>query len=322
MSLSTTGRGRIDGELCAVCSNHSPALDISCTCLEQASCRTGGAREITAEVNGSGFSPRLREAVSYRDALLDRLGKRNDSGARRGVIGTGTTVLRRKLSGYAQLTCEDAALLGLLEGNWRFVPARRRSIIERSTASHSWLICDGWVYSYEVLASGGRQVMGFHLPGDLIGGNARGDGFFYAAATDCVLREFDRSILMKLRRCETILPDALQWSDAREQAILQQRLISIGRRSAISRVAHLLLELGSRLKLVGLADHHGYKCPLSQELLGDALGLTKIHVNRMLRELRELGCLTFSGGYVSFGDVARLTDVAEYDLAYLGASLA
>ena len=58
-------------------------------------------------------------------------------------------------------------------------------------------------------------------------------------------------------------------------------------------------------------------CPLSQELLGDALGLTKIHVNRMLRKLRELGCLTFSGGYVSFSDVARLTDVAECDLAYL-----
>ena len=186
--------------------------------------------------------------------MLDRIGKRYDNEARcRGLAKTGTFVLRQKLSGYAPLTSEDATLLGMLEGKRRFVPARESSIVERSTANQSWSICDGWVYSYEVLASGGRQVMGFHLPGDLIGGsNARGDGFFYAAATDCVLREFDRSLLMKLRRSETILPDALQWSDAREQAILEQRLISIGRRSGISRVAHLLLELGGRLKLVGL----------------------------------------------------------------------
>jgi CRP-like cAMP-binding protein len=132
-----------------------------------------------------------------------------------------------------------------------------------------------------------------------------------------VLCEFDRAMVMKLRRSETMLPDALNWCDAREEAILQQHLISVGRRSAIARVAHLLLELGARLKLVGLADDTGYKCPLSQELLGDALGLTKIHINRMLRELRELGCLTFRNGRVSFGDLAKLTELAEYDPAYL-----
>jgi CRP-like cAMP-binding protein len=165
-------------------------------------------------------------------------------------------------------------------------------------------------------------VVGFHLPGDLIGADGRGgdSGFTYTAVTDCVACEFDRAMAMKLRRSETVLPDALQWSDAREAAILQQHLISIGRRSAIARVAHLLLELGARLKLVGLADDDGYRCPLSQELLGDALGLTKIHVNRMLRELRELGCLTFRNGRVTFGDMAKLVDLAEYDPAYLDIS--
>jgi biotin operon repressor len=138
--------------------------------------------------------------------------------------------------------------------------------------------------------------------------------------TDCVVCEFDRAMAMKLRRSETVLPDALRWSDAREAAIVQQHLISIGRRSAIARVAHLLLELGARLKLVGLAEDDGYRCPLSQELLGDALGLTKIHVNRMLRELRELGCLTFRNGRVTFGDMARLIDLADYDPAYLDAA--
>ncbi|MFW6077120.1 MAG: Crp/Fnr family transcriptional regulator, partial [Hyphomicrobiales bacterium] len=229
-------------------------------------------------------------------------------------------VLRRKLGGYATLTREDAALLGLMEKKRRFVPARQRLNIGGTAANRSWLIGNGWVYSYKALANGERQVVGFHLPGDLIGADGRGGdtaGASYAAVTDCVLCQFDRGMVMKLRRSETVLPDALQWSDAREEAILQQHLISIGRRSAIARVAHLLLELGARLKLVGLADDDGYKCPLSQELLGDALGLTKIHVNRMLRELRELGCLTFRNGRVTYGDMARLVDLAEYDPAYL-----
>jgi CRP-like cAMP-binding protein len=170
------------------------------------------------------------------------------------------------------------------------------------------------------LSNGERQVVGFYLPGDLIGAHGRGGdaaGCSYAAVTDCVICEFDRGMVTKLRRSETMLPDALQWSDAREEAILLQHLISVGRRSAIARVAHLLLELGARLTLVGLADAHGYKCPLSQELLADALGLTKIHVNRMLRTLREIGCLTFRDGYVSFGDMAKLTELAEYDPGYL-----
>jgi PAS domain S-box-containing protein len=285
---------------------------------------TCAAREIAVERGGAGAPSKLRQAISDRDALLDRIGARNgarnDTGADCGLFAICIDVLRRKLTGYATLTREDIALLGLMEKKRRFVPARQRVEIGASSANRPWLIGNGWVYSYRTLASGERQVMGFHLPGDLIGASGPGGdraGTSHVAVTDCVLCEFDRAMVMKLRRSETMLPDALNWCDAREEAILQQHLISVGRRSAIARVAHLLLELGARLKLVGLADDAGYTCPLSQELLGDALGLTKIHINRMLRELRELGCLTFRNGEVSFGDMARLTELAEYDAAYL-----
>jgi CRP-like cAMP-binding protein len=279
---------------------------------------TCAAIEIAAERGGRGAPSKLRQAISDRDALLDRLEAREDTGGDRGLFTICIDLLRRKLAGYAPLTREDAALLGLMEKKRRFVPARQWLDIG---ANRTWLIGNGWVYSYKALANGERQVVGFHLPGDLIGETKPGgEGFSYVAVTDCVVCEFDRSMAMKLRRSETVLPDALRWSDAREAAIVQQHLISIGRRSAIARVAHLLLELGARLKLVGLADDDGYQCPLSQELLGDALGLTKIHVNRMLRELRELGCLTFRNGRVAYGDMARLIDLAEYDPAYLDVS--
>jgi CRP-like cAMP-binding protein len=279
---------------------------------------TCAAIEIAAERGGSGAPSKLRQAISDRDALLGRLEARSDPGsAERGLFTICIGVLRRKLAGYAALSREDVALLGLMEKKRRFVPARQWLHIGEN---RTWLIGNGWVYSYKALANGERQVVGFHLPGDLIGADGRGGeaaGFSYGAVTDCVVCEFDRTMVMKLRRSESVLPDALQWSDAREEAILQQHLISIGRRSAIARVAHLLLELGARLQLVGLAEEAGYDCPLSQELVGDALGLTKIHVNRMLRELRELGCLTFRNSRVTYGDMARLIDLAEYDPAYL-----
>lgn len=280
---------------------------------------TCAAIEVAAERGRREAPSKMRQAISDRDALLDRLETRSDPGGDRGLFTICTELLRRKLGGYAPLSREEAALLTLMEKKRRFVPARQRLDIG---ANRTWLVGNGWAYSYKALANGERQVVGFHLPGDLIGADGRGgdSGFAYIAVTDCVVCEFDRAMAMKLRRSETVLPDALRWSDAREAAIVQQHLISIGRRSASARVAHLLLELGARLKLVGLADDDGYRCPLSQELLGDALGLTKIHVNRMLRELRELGCLTFRNGRVTFGDMARLVDLADYDPAYLDIS--
>jgi PAS domain S-box-containing protein len=285
---------------------------------------TGSMRLVTGRKEADrpiGTLSKPAQAVGDRETLLDRMRVCEDAGiGDRGLFSISNDILRRKLNAYAELSLEDATLLIALERKRRFVPARQQVKVTGTAAGQSWLIGNGWVYSYKALVNGERQVLGFHLPGDLIRATDRDPdaGCSYVAVTDCVVCEFDRSLLMRLRRSETMLPDALQWSDAREEAILHQHLISIGRRSAIASVAHLLLELGSRLKLVGLADDHGYKCPLSQELIGDALGLTKIHVNRMLRELRERGCLTFKGGYVTFDDIERLSDLAEYDPGYLG----
>lgn len=281
---------------------------------------TCAAIGIAHDREGAGSPQKPHRALGGRDALLQRISARNDAIGGGELFPICTDVLRRKLAGHGVLGRRDRALLGLLERRRRFVPARQRLKLEPGERGRPWLIGSGWVYSYKTLSSGERQVMGFHLPGDLIGSGGRGGedtGRAYGAITDCVLCEFDRGLLTTLRRSETMLPDALQWSDAREEAILQQHLISIGRRSALARVAHLLLELGARLKLVGLADDSGYGCPLSQELIGDALGLTKIHVNRMLRELREGGCMTFRSGRVSIADFSKAAALAEYDAAYL-----
>jgi CRP-like cAMP-binding protein len=99
-----------------------------------------------------------------------------------------------------------------------------------------------------------------------------------------------------------------------------EHLVNIGRRNALVRTAHLLLELGLRLQLVGLGSDSGFACPLNQYLLADALGLTAIHVNRVLRQLRERGLVTFREGSVVIHDLAGLRALAEYHSGYLDQS--
>ena len=96
-----------------------------------------------------------------------------------------------------------------------------------------------------------------------------------------------------------------------------EHLVSLGRRDAVERTAHFLLEMGSRMILAGLGSYEGYQCPLSQYLLADALGLTPVHINRVLRKLREDGLVTFRKGQVMFDDFDRLVEFAEFDKAYL-----
>jgi len=113
------------------------------------------------------------------------------------------------------------------------------------------------------------------------------------------------------------LATAVLWAASRDEAMVVEHLIDLGRRSAAERMGHLLLELGARLRLVGLAERGGFACPLSQYLLADAMGLSAVHVNRVLRELREEGLVTFQRGRVVFDDYDALVEFAAYDRAYL-----
>jgi CRP-like cAMP-binding protein len=232
-----------------------------------------------------------------------------------------TAALQRKLPAFAPLTRDDVCLLSEMECRRRFVHARTELDVGAEAAG-LYLIGSGWVHSYVLLPGGKRQVVGFQLPGDFILGRASGEhcpSHFHAAITDCVLCAYDPRQFSRLLKSESRLSEALEMSRSRDEAMPEQHPVSIGRRSGVARIVHLLLELGVRLKLVGLADNHGYRCPLSQCLIADALGLTSIHVNRKFRELREMGCVSFRNGHVRFTDKDRLIAIAEFDPGYLPA---
>ena len=103
----------------------------------------------------------------------------------------------------------------------------------------------------------------------------------------------------------------------RDEAIAVEHLVSLGRRSAIERTAHFFLELKDRLWLAGITGENGFECPLNQYLLSDALGLTAVHLNRVLRQLREKGLMTVKDNRVVIDDVTGLVNLAGYDNAYL-----
>jgi CRP-like cAMP-binding protein len=109
----------------------------------------------------------------------------------------------------------------------------------------------------------------------------------------------------------------LWFSTLLDASIHREKILSIGRRSAMARIAHILCELLVRLRLVGLADDKGYALPLTQADLADVTGLTSVHVNRMLKKLRDEELLTFRGGQVRVDDWEGLQRVAEFDPTYL-----
>jgi CRP-like cAMP-binding protein len=104
---------------------------------------------------------------------------------------------------------------------------------------------------------------------------------------------------------------------SRDEAMIVEHLANIGRRSAIERTAHIFMELAERLSLAGIAVEAEFKCPLDQFVLADALGLTAIHVNRMLRQLREQELLTFRRGTVKIHNLAKLRKLAGFQGGYL-----
>lgn len=228
--------------------------------------------------------------------------------------------LARKLSAFVQLSQAELTVLSDLHVRRRSFVAGRDLVHQGQSDQAAYILASGWVCSYKLLADGTRQVVDFRLPGDFLGLRSvlfRTADHNIEPVTRIEVSEVPASDLLKAFAATPRLATAVLWAASRDEAMLVEHLVGIGRRSAFERTAHFLLELGARLKLVGLATTAGYACPLSQYMLADALGLSAVHINRVLRQLREDGLLTFQKGQVVFDDFDRLVELVGYDNSYL-----
>ena len=229
-------------------------------------------------------------------------------------------LLLRKLSARNVVSDEEAGVLRDAITEVGHLGASKLLVRSHTTLSHSTLLFDGFACRYKELADGQRQIMELHLPGDFLdlhGFLLKEIDHQVGALTAVRFALIPHDSLRRITETQPRLTRMLWFSTLLDAAIHREKIMSIGRRSAVARVAHILCELRVRLGIVGLADEEGYDLPLTQADLADATGLTSVHVNRMLRKLRDAGLLTFRGAHVSIHDWERLKQVAEFDPTYL-----
>lgn len=231
-----------------------------------------------------------------------------------------TSPLARKLGAFVVLSEAEFAVLERLHQRRRSFVAGRDLVHQGQSEQAAYILATGWVASYKIQPDGSRQIVDVQIPGDFLG------------LRSVLLHTSDHSVepIVDIQAAEVLVSDLLEaftqtprlamgilWAASRDEAMVVEHLVGIGRRNAVERVAHFLLELGARLALVGMGGKAGYACPLTQYHLADALGLSSVHVNRVLRQLREDGMATFRDGQVTFDDYGRLVALAEFDPTYL-----
>ena len=228
--------------------------------------------------------------------------------------------LNRKLSAFVALSEAELGVLDCLQRRRRRFAAGHDMVQQGQAPKSVFLLTSGWVCSYKVQADGTRQIVDFQVAGDFLGLRSlllRASDHSFEPIVDSYAAEVSSADLLAAFGEAPRLAIAMLWAASRDEAMVVEHLVGVGRRDADARMAHFLLELGSRLALVGLGDGDGYDCPLTQYHLADALGLTAIHVNRTLRRLRERGLMTFRDGHVQFEDRQGLVALAGFDPAYL-----
>ena len=244
-------------------------------------------------------------------------GARNPEGC---PIDSALSPLARKLGTFVALSQDELRVLDGLHRRRRSFVAGRDLVYQGQTHAAAYILADGWVCSYKLLPDGARQIVDVQVPGDFLGLRSvlfRTADHNVEPVTAIEASEVMATNLLAAFATNPRLATAVLWAASRDEAMVVEHLVGIGRRDALERTAHFLLELGARLTLVGRGRRDGFDCPLTQYHLGDALGLSAVHVNRVLRELRETGLLTFRSGRVTIHDFDRLVDLAEFDRAYL-----
>jgi len=214
---------------------------------------------------------------------------------------------------------EEQAIRNALE-EIRTVPADRTIIHAGEELDVSTMLLDGFMCRYKDLSDGQRQITELHVSGDFVDLHSfslKRLDHNIMTLTPCQIALVPHEKLTRITEQFPHLTRLYWFSTNLDAAIHREWELSLGRRTAIARLASLFCEMRVRLEIVGLTDGLSYALPLTQTDLAECLGLTPIHVNRTLKELREQSVVQFKGGIVTILDWEGLTQIAEFDPAYL-----
>lgn len=196
----------------------------------------------------------------------------------------------------------------------------RQLVAEGDRPRHLHILEQGWAAKVKILPDGRRHFATLLLPGDICdldGLHLRKYDYGVVALTRCTVSRLDRHAVLALCDENRLVAQLLTWLAFVENALLNQATLSLARRSARDRLAHLLCELMLRLARIGFARADGYDLPLSQEKIADALGLTSVHINRTFRQLRTERLASLSRQRLSLLDWDGLRRSAGFTADYL-----
>lgn len=192
--------------------------------------------------------------------------------------------------------------------------------LEGSRPTHSMLVTSGYTCRYKMLPDGQRQIMAIHLPGDFVDLHSfllKQMDHSVGALSPSTVITFPHERLVTLTERFPHLTRMLWLLTVLDGAIHREWLVGMGRLSALERVAHLLCEIYSRLVSINIARDNQFNLPITQAALADSAGISTVHVNRVLQELRQGGYLIWDGGMLKILDWDRLKTLAKFDDNYL-----
>jgi CRP-like cAMP-binding protein len=179
----------------------------------------------------------------------------------------------------------------------------------------TYFVQSGWARLYVHCANGARQIVDIALAGDVIVKDSRSEEL--AAITPVTAWSGPSDNFMRFISSPAPAPRALKKIVAEQRSRLTEHIVRVGQLSALTRIAHFLMELRARLLRIGEGGRNGFDCPLTQNELADSLGLTPIHLNRMLRDARQRGLFEFRRGRIDFIDFEATARIAEMDNIYI-----
>ena len=231
-----------------------------------------------------------------------------------------TNYFALKLSKFATLSDADRTILDEIATDEEFVDRGKDLAVEGAAASTTFLLKEGMAMRYHMLPDGGRQITNFLLPGDLCSMHVfltRSRDHSIAAITPIRVASIPHRSMAHVLAHHPNVACALAWVAIQEEAMLRERVISLGRRDARGRIAQLICELFWRHEALGLIQDQEFRLPLTQTELGDALGLTTVHVNRVIGALREQKMIGMKHRKMCLFDLGRMQDLAGVESSYL-----
>jgi CRP-like cAMP-binding protein len=225
-----------------------------------------------------------------------------------------------RLTSRSVLTEEEVTALLGLSGQVKEVAAHIDFVRFGEQVSHSCLLMSGLAGRFGQNGDGGRQITCLHIPGDvadLVSLVSPKTGWGLTALTPTTILRIPHADLRRLTAAYPGIAEAFWRDSVADGSIFSEWVVNVGRRDAITRVAHVFCEMAIRSEMAGLGERTSYPFRATQADLGDATGLTPVHINRTLRELREQGIVEHRNGRVSIHDWDQLVSTGDFDPAFL-----